>query len=115
MKDADRIRLLVVDSVDTCSRFSDRVLLDASDGIQELMEELLLNAEEKEVEDLIASALVLVMAILKPLSEQMLAQTSDRHRRGRSKIESVTIPKDDYENEDFSDLFDDDLDGLNLG
>ena len=30
MKEADRIRLLVVDCIDTSSRFSDKVLLDAT-------------------------------------------------------------------------------------
>jgi len=104
MKEADRIRLLVVDCIDTSSRFSDKVLLDASAGIQDHLEELILDGTDKEVEDIFTSALVIVLAILKPLSEQMLAQTSDRHRRGRSKIESVTISKDPYDSDDFSDL-----------
>lgn len=90
MKESDRMRYLVVDACDTMSRMSDHVMDDAARGISEHLEEVLLEASDKEIDDVVAASLVVVSAIMKPITETMLAATNDRHSRARSKIESVT-------------------------
>ena len=90
MKETDRMEYLCCDCIDTCSRMSDRVMDDAARGISEHLEEILLESSDKEIDDLVASCLVLVSAIMKPITETMLAATNDRHSRARSKTESVT-------------------------
>lgn len=77
------MRLLVCDALDTMSRMGDRTMLESADGIQKHVEELLLNGENGKAEDLITSSLVVILAILKPLSEQMLASTDGRYTRSR--------------------------------
>tara|TARA_R110000824_G_scaffold294669_3_gene483059 strand:- start:750 stop:1004 length:255 start_codon:yes stop_codon:yes gene_type:complete len=84
------MRYLVVDACDTMSRMSDHVMDDAARGISEHLEEVLLEASDKEIDDVVAASLVVVSAIMKPITETMLAATNDRHSRARSKIESVT-------------------------
>ena len=90
MKESDRMRHLVVDACDTMSRMSDHVMDDAARGISEHLEDVLLEASDKEIDDVVAASLVVVRAIMKPITETMLAATSDRHSRARSKAESVT-------------------------
>ena len=85
MREVDRMRLLVVDAVDSMSRMSDTLMTDASRGIQEHMEEVFLGAEEEEVEDVVAASLSVALSILIPCFEQMKAQTSDRQQRARQK------------------------------
>tara|TARA_R110000824_G_scaffold87676_5_gene216055 strand:+ start:553 stop:852 length:300 start_codon:yes stop_codon:yes gene_type:complete len=87
MKESDRMRLLVCDCCDTMSRMGDRTMLASANGIQQHLEELLLNADEDRAEDLITSSLVVVLAILKPISEQMLASTDGRYTRSRIDVE----------------------------
>ena len=90
MKETDRMKYLVVDACDTMSRMSDHVMDDAAQGISDHLEGIFLEASDKEIDDLVASCLVLVSAIMKPITETMLAATNDRHSRARSKTESVT-------------------------
>ena len=90
IKESDRCKYLVNDCIDTCSRMSDRVMGDAARGISEHLEEILLEASDKEIDDVVTASLVVVGAIMKPITETMLAATNDRHSRARSKTESVT-------------------------
>ena len=90
MREVDRCKLLVNDCIDTMSRMSDRVMTESAKGISEHLEELLLDSDDDSVEDVVASSLVVILAILKPVMESMLAMSSDRHARARSKNESVT-------------------------
>ena len=83
MKESDRMRLLVCDCLDTMSRQGDRTMSESANGISDHLEEMLLNSDEGRAEDLIASSLVVIMAILKPLSEQMLSNTDGRYTRSR--------------------------------
>ena len=92
MKESDRMRLLVVDACDTMSRMSDRVMLEAGSGISEHLEEVLLSAEGKRAEDLIASCLMVVLSILKPLNEQTLASTSGRKKRSKEPLKEIYQP-----------------------
>ena len=87
MREADRMRLLVVDACATMSRMSDRVMLDSAKGISEHLEEVLLAADENRVNDICASALMVMLAIMKPLTEQMLAVTDGRYSRSRIDID----------------------------
>ena len=90
VKESDRMKYLVVDCCDTMSRMSDRVMDDAAQGISDHLEGIILEANDEEIDDLIASSLIVVRAIMKPITETMLAATNDRHSRARSKTESVT-------------------------
>ena len=71
----------MVDAIDTMSRMSDRVMLEAGTGISRDLEDLLLNTNDEKVEDLVASALCTVLSILEPLKDQKLAETSGRQKR----------------------------------
>ena len=84
------MKLLICDSLDTMSRMGDRTMNESAKGISEHLEQLLLSADDDSVEDVVASSLVVILAILKPVMEAMLAMSSDRHARARSKNESVT-------------------------
>lgn len=86
MKESDRMRLLVVDACDTMARMGDQTMQTSADGIQQHMEELLLNVDERRAEDLMASTLMVVLALLKPLTEQMLASTDGRYTRARTDL-----------------------------
>ena len=88
------MRLLVVDACDTMSRMSDRIMLESADGISEHLEDVILSADEKRVNDICTSALVVVLAILKPLSEQMLASTDGRYARARAALDDDDIERD---------------------
>ncbi len=90
MREVDRCRLLVVDAIDTMSRMGDRTMAASAKGISEHLEEVILSADDDSVEDVVASSLMVVLAILKPVTESMLALSSDRHARARSRNESVT-------------------------
>ena len=90
MREVDRMKLLICDSLDTMSRMGDRTMNESAKGISEHLEQLLLSADDDSVEDVVASSLVVILAILKPVMESMLAMSSDRHARARSKNESVT-------------------------
>jgi|TARA_R110000824_G_scaffold13220_2_gene57555 hypothetical protein len=90
MREVDRMKLLVCDSIDTMSRMGDRTMTESAKGISEHLEQLLLAADDDSVEDVVASSLIVMLAILKPVAESMLAMSSDRHARARSKNESVT-------------------------
>ena len=90
MREVDRCRLLVVDAIDTMSRMGDRTMTASAKGISEHLEEVILSADDDSVEDVVASSLMVVLAILKPVTESMLALSSDRHARARSRNESVT-------------------------
>ena len=91
MKESDRMRLLVVDACDTMSRMSDRVMLDSAKGISEHLEEVLLSADDDRVNDICASSLMVMLAIMKPLTEQMLACTDGRYSRSRIDIDDEDI------------------------
>lgn len=86
MKESDRMRLLVVDACDTMARMGDQTMQTSADGITQHMEELLLNVDERRAEDLMASTLMVVLALLKPLTEQMLASTDGRYTRARTDL-----------------------------
>jgi len=62
---------------------SDRVMGDAARGISEHLEEILLEASDKEIDDVVTASLVVVGAIMKPITETMLAATSDRNARAK--------------------------------
>ncbi|MAB58459.1 MAG: hypothetical protein CL524_13080 [Aequorivita sp.] len=96
MKESDRMRLLVVDACDTMSRMGDRTMQDSANGISEHLEELLLSIDSERAEDLMASTLVVVLSLLKPLTEQVLANTDGRYTRSRVEVE-LEAPE---ENED---------------
>ena len=83
------MKLLVVDAIDTMSRQSDSVMEESASGITEHLEDLLLNYPDKQADDVCASSLVVVLAILKPLSDTMLASTSGRQARARKSIASI--------------------------
>ena len=87
MKESDRCKLLVCDAIDTMSRMNDRTMLQSAKGIQDHVEELLLNGDDGRDQDLITSA------ILEPISEQMLATTDGRHIR--SKVGSGSDPEEE--------------------
>lgn len=70
---------------------SDKVMLDAADGVVEHLEDILLHADADQQEDVIAASLILVMAILKPISETMLASTSGRSERARARMKEESI------------------------
>ena len=93
MKESDRCKLLVCDAIDTMSRMNDRTMLQSAKGIQDHVEELLLNGDDGRDQDLITSALVVILAILEPISEQMLATTDGRYIR--SKVGSGSDLEDD--------------------
>ena len=78
-----------MDACDTMSRMSDKVMLEAAGGISQHLEELLLGIDEERTEDLIASSLCVVLAILKPLNEQKLASTSGRRRRSKRPFDEI--------------------------
>ena len=90
MREVDRMKLLVNDCISTMSRMGDRTMTESAKGITEHLEEILLAADDDSVEDVVASTLVVMLAILKPVMESMLAMSSDRHARARSRNESVT-------------------------
>ena len=83
MKETDRMRLLVCDCIDTIGRMNDKSMLESGKGIAEHLEELILEADEDRQAELMASALVVVLSVLKPLSEQLLASTAGRYTRSR--------------------------------
>jgi hypothetical protein len=87
MKESDRCKLLVCDAIDTMSRMNDRTMLQSAKGIQDHVEELLLNGDDGRDQDLITSALVVILAILEPISEQMLATTDGRYIRSKVGID----------------------------
>ena len=87
VREADRMRLLVVDACDTMSRMSDRIMLESANGISEHLEDVLLGADENRVNDICTSSLVVALAILKPLSEQLLASTDGRYSRARAGLD----------------------------
>ena len=89
MKQSDRMKLLVCDCIDTMSRQSDNVMKESAKGISEHLEDLLLNYPDEQVEDVCASSLVVMLAILKPLCDTMLASTSGRHARARKSEEHI--------------------------
>ena len=60
MKESDRMRLLVVDACDTMARMGDQTMQTSADGM--------------------------VLALLKPLTEQMLASTDGRYTRARTDL-----------------------------
>tara|TARA_R110000744_G_scaffold341993_1_gene447137 strand:+ start:77 stop:370 length:294 start_codon:yes stop_codon:yes gene_type:complete len=93
MKESDRCKLLVCDAIDTMSRMNDRTMLQSAKGIQDHVEELLLNGDDGRDQDLITSALVVILAILEPISEQMLATTDGRYIR--SKVGSGSDPEEE--------------------
>lgn len=88
MKESDRCKLLVCDAIDTMSRMNDLTMLQSAKGIQDHVEELLLNGDDGRDQDLITSALVVILAILEPISEQMLATTDGRYIRSKVGIDS---------------------------
>ena len=90
-READRMRLLVVDACDTMSRMSDRIMLESAKGISEHLEDVLLGADENRVNDICTSSLVVALAILKPLSEQLLASTDGRYSRARAGLDDEEI------------------------
>ena len=90
MREVDRMKLLVVDAIDTMSRMGDRTMTESAEGISKHLEDVILSADDDSVEDVVASSLMVMSAILKPVMESMLAMSSDRHARARSKNESVT-------------------------
>ena len=90
MREVDRCRLLVVDAIDTMSRMGDRTMTESAEGISEHLEEVLLSADDDSVEDVVTSSLIVVLAILKPVTSSMMCISSDRHARARSRNESVT-------------------------
>jgi hypothetical protein len=63
-------------------------MLQSAKGIQDHVEELLLNGDDGRDQDLITSALVVILAILEPISEQMLATTDGRYIRSKVGIDS---------------------------
>lgn len=67
---------------------NDRTMLQSAKGIQDHVEELLLNGDDGRDQDLITSALVVILAILEPISEQMLATTDGRYIRSKVGIDS---------------------------
>ena len=91
VREADRMRLLVVDACETMSRMSDRIMLESANGISEHLEDVLLGADENRVNDICTSSLVVALAILKPLSEQLLASTDGRYSRARAGIDDEEI------------------------
>ena len=96
MIESDRCRLLVVDACDTMSRMSDKIMHEAAAGISEHLEGVLLEADNDQIEDVVAASMVVVMAIMKPISESMLAATSDRHARARSRqreLDEFPVPE----------------------
>ena len=88
MNNSDRCKLLVCDAIDTMSRMNDLTMLQSAKGIQDHVEELLLNGDDGRDQDLITSALVVILAILEPISEQMLATTDGRYIRSKVGIDS---------------------------
>ena len=84
MREVDRMRLLVCDACDTMSRMNDGVLAESAEGISAHLEDILLNSTDDKAKDVFTSSLVVAMAILKPLAEQMLATTNDRYSRSKS-------------------------------
>ena len=80
-----------MDACDTMSRMSDRVMLESAKGISGHLEEVLLSANAERVNDICTSSLVVMLAILKPLSEQMLASTDGRYSRSRIDIDNEEI------------------------
>ena len=67
---------------------NDLTMLQSAKGIQDHVEELLLNGDDGRDQDLITSALVVILAILEPISEQMLATTDGRYIRSKVGIDS---------------------------
>jgi len=92
MKESDRMRLLICDCCDTMSRMSDVVLDETSRGISDELEDMLLSAEDEKIDDLIASCIMVIMAIIKPLNEQTLASTSGRNKRSQKMIDELLNP-----------------------
>jgi len=84
------MKLLVVDAITTMSRMGDRTMTESAKGITDHLEEVLLSTDDDSIEDVVTSSLMVMSAIMKPLMESMLALSSDRHARARSKNESVT-------------------------
>ena len=93
MMESHRCKLLVCDAIDTMSRMGDQTMIESAKGIRDHVEELLLNDEDGRAEDLITSSLIVILAILEPISEQMLATTNGRH--SRSKAGSGSDPEED--------------------
>lgn len=91
MKQADRMKLLVCDSIDTMAGMSDKVMIESAQGITDHLEDILLNSPDNRVNDICASSLVLILAIIKPLTEQMLASTDGRYSRSRIDIDDESI------------------------
>ena len=91
MRQIDRMKLLVVDACDTMSRMSDKPMIESAKGISEHLEEVLLSADDDRINDICTSSLMVVFAILKPLSEQMLASTDGRYSRSRIDIDDEEI------------------------
>ncbi len=91
MKQEHRMRLLVCDTIDTMSRMSDHVMKDSAEGISDHLEDILLNSADDRVNDICASSLVVILAIMKPLTEQMLASTDGRYSRSRIDIDDESI------------------------
>ena len=83
MKETDRMKYLVVDAVDTISRMSDHIAEDAAKGITEHLESILLEADDDQIDDIVTASLVVIGAIMKPITETMLAATSDRNARAK--------------------------------
>lgn len=69
---------------------------ESAKGIQDHVEELLLNGDDGRAEDLITSALVVILAILTPVSEQMLATTDGRYSRAKAGIDRDLEEEDQF-------------------
>ena len=92
MRESDRMRYLVCDSVDTMSRMSDAVMVESAKGISDHLEGLLLDSDSDQMEDIVAASLVVCLAILNPVSEAMLASTSDRAARAKARLNKHCEP-----------------------
>ena len=84
MREADRMKFLVCDAIDTMSRMSDRLIRDSAQGISEHVDDLLDQAEGPRKEDLAAACLEVAIAIIQPLSETMIASSTERQERARA-------------------------------
>ena len=78
------MKYLCVDCIDTISRMSDHIAEDAAKGITDHLESILLDAEDDQIDDIVTATLIVIGAIMKPITETMLAATSDRN--GRAKL-----------------------------
>ena len=84
MREADRMKFLVCDAVDTMSRMSDRLLRESAEGISEHIDDMLSQAEGPRHDDMAAACLEVALAIIQPLTESMIAASTQRQERARA-------------------------------